>query len=87
MWPKYWNFSISPSDECSELISFRIDWFDLLDVQGTLKESSPAPQFETINSLALSFLCGPGLTSIHDYWKNHRFDYVDLCWQSDVSAF
>ena len=36
-WPKYWSFSISPSNECSGLISFRIDWFDLLAVQGTLK--------------------------------------------------
>ena len=46
-WPKYWSFSfsISPSNEQSGLISFRIDWFDLLAVQGTLNESSPAPQF------------------------------------------
>ena len=74
-WPKYWSFSfsISPHNECLGLISFRIDWFDLLAVQGTLKESSPTPQFESINSLALSFLYGPTLTSIHDYWKNHSF--------------
>ena len=54
-WPKYWSFSfsINPSNEYSWLISFRIDWFDLLDVQGTQK-SSPAPQFERINSLTLS---------------------------------
>ena len=66
-WPKYWSFSfsISLSSEYSELISFRIDWFDLA-VQGTLK-SSPAPQFESINSLALSLLYSPTLTSIHDY--------------------
>ena len=44
-WPKYWSYSISPSNEYSGLISFRIDWFDLLAVQGTLQESSPAPQF------------------------------------------
>ena len=51
-WPKYWNFSfnISPSNEYSGLISFRINWFDLLAVQGTLKESSPIPQFKSINS-------------------------------------
>ena len=74
-WPKYWSFSfnISPSNEHSGLISFRIDWFDLLAVQGTL-ESSPTPQFKSINCLALSFLYGPTLTSIHDYWKNHSFD-------------
>ena len=54
--------------EYSGLISFRIDWFNLLTVQGTLKESSPAPQFESISSLALSLLYGPTLT-IYDYWK------------------
>ena len=69
-WPKYWSFSfiISPSNENSGLISFRIQWFDLLAVQGT-QESSPAPQFESISSLALSLLYSPTLTSVHDYWK------------------
>ena len=64
-WPKYWSFSfsISPSNEHSGLISFRMDWLDFLTVQ----ESSPAPQFKSINSLALSFLYSPTLTSIHDY--------------------
>ena len=51
------------------------------------QESYPAPQFRSINSLALSFLYSSILTSIHGYWKNHSFDYMDLCWQSDVSAF
>ena len=74
-WPKYWSFSfsISPSNEYSGLISFRMDWLDLLAVQGTLK-SSPTPQFKSINSSALSFLYSPTLTYIHDYWKNHSFD-------------
>ena len=74
-WPKYWSFSfsISPSNEYSRLITFGIDWFDLLAVQGT-QESSPAPQFESINSSALSLFYGPALTSIHDYWKNHSLD-------------
>ena len=74
-WPKYcsFSFSISPSNEHPGLISFRTDWLDLLAVQGTLK-SSPTPQFESINSSVLSFLYGPTLTSIHDYWKNHSFD-------------
>ena len=56
-WPKYWNFSfsVSPSNEDSGLISFRIDWFDLLAIQGTLK-SPPTPQLKSINSSALSFL-------------------------------
>ena len=48
---------------------------------------SPKPQFKSINSLALSFLYSPALTSIHDYWKNHSFDLMDLYWQSNVSAF
>ena len=51
------------------------------------QESSPAPQFESINSLALSLLYGPTLTSVQDYWENRSFDYTDLCWQSDVSVF
>ena len=74
-WPKYWSFSfsISSSNEYSGLISFRIYWFDLLAVQGT-QESSPAPQFKSIDSLVLSFLYGPTLTSIHNYWKNHSFN-------------
>ena len=75
-WPKYWSFSfsISPSNEYSELISFRIDWFDFLAVQETLKSFSPLAQFKSINSSALSFLYSPTLTSIYDYWKNHSFD-------------
>ena len=75
-WPKYRNFSISPSNEYSGLISFRIDWIDLLAVEGT-QESSPAPQspqFENINSLVLSLLYSPTLTSVHDYWKNHSLN-------------
>ena len=69
-WPEYWSFtfSISPSN----LISFRMDWFDLLAVQGTLK--SPTPQFKSINSSALSFLHSPTLTFIHDHRKNHSLD-------------
>ena len=84
-WPKYWSFSfsISLSNEYSELISFRIGWFDLLQYH----ESSLAPQFKGINSLVLSLLYGPALMSVHDYWKNHSFDYMDLCQQSDVSVF
>ena len=73
-WPKYWSFSISPSNKYSRLISFRNDWFDLFDVQRT-QDSSSAPQFESINSLALSlFMFGPTLTFTHDYWINRIFD-------------
>ena len=66
-WPEYWSFSfsISPSNEYSGLISFRMDWLDLLAIQRTLKESSPTPQFKSINSLALSFLYSP--THIHTW--------------------
>ena len=65
-WPEWsFSFSSSPSNEYSGLISFRIDWFDVLVIQ----ESSPASQFKSINSLVLSLLCGPTLTYIHDYWK------------------
>ena len=46
-----------------------------------------APQFQSIKSSVLSLFYGPTLTSVCDYWKNHSFDYMDLCWQSDVSAF
>ena len=67
------SFSIRLSNEYSGLISFRIDWLDLLTVQGT-QESSPTPQFKSINSSVLSFLYSPTLTSIHDHWKNHNFD-------------
>ena len=74
-WPKYWSFSfnISPSNEHPELISFRMDWLDLLAVQGT-QESSPTSQFKSINSLALSFLHSPTLTSIQDHRKNHSLE-------------
>ena len=48
------------------------------------QESSPTPHLKSINSLVLSFLYGLTLTSIRDYWKNHSFDYIDLCWQSNV---
>ena len=74
-WPQYgsFSFSISPSREYSGLISLRIDWFDFLAVRET-QESSPTPQFKSINSSALSFLHSPTLTSIHDHWKNHSLD-------------
>ena len=80
-WPKYWSFSfsISPSKEIPGLISFRLDWLDLLAVQGTLKSLLPTSHFKSINSSALSFLHNPPLTSIHDYWKNHSLHYTLLC--------
>ena len=71
-WP---NIGVSASaSQYSGLISSTIDWFDLLAVQRNSQESSPTPQFKSINSSVLSFLYSPILTSIHDYWKNHSFD-------------
>ena len=73
--PKYWSFSFSiiTSIEIPGLISFRMDWLDLLAVQDS-QESSPTPQFKSINTLALSLLHSPTLTSIHDHRKNHSLD-------------
>ena len=74
-WPKYWSFSFSiiPSKEILGLISFRMDWLDLLAVQGTLK-SLLQHQFKSINYSVLRFLHNPTLTSIHDHRKNHSLD-------------
>ena len=70
-WQKYWSFSfsISPSNKLSGLISFRSNWFDFLAVRRDPQESSPTPQFKSINSSVLSFLYSPTLTSIYDYWE------------------
>ena len=75
-WPKYWsfNFSIIPSKEIPGLISFRMDWLDLLTVQGTLKSLLQHHSSKSIHSLALSLLPSPTLTSIHDHRKNHSLD-------------
>ena len=82
---KSWSFgfSISPSSEYSVLISLKIDWFDLLAVQ----ESSPAPQFEGISSLAFCLLYRTALTTVRDSWEDDSLDSTDLCQQSNVSAF
>ena len=87
-WPKCWSFtfSISPSNEYSGLTSFRMDWFDLLAVQGTLKSLLQHHTSKASIIQHSAFFYGPILTSVHDYWKNHSFDYTDLCWQSDVSV-
>ena len=72
-WPKYWSFSfsISPSDEYSGLIFLRVDWFDLLAVQGTLKSLL---QHYISKASSLSLIYDPTLIFIYDYWKNHSFD-------------
>ena len=68
-WPKFWSFSISPSNEYSGLISFRMDWLNLLAVQGTLHSL-----FQHHHSKASILQHLASLISIHDYWKNHSFD-------------
>ena len=75
-WPWYWSFSfsISPSNEYSRLISFRIDWLDLLCSPRDSQQFSPTPECKRINSSALSLLHSPTLTSIHDHRKNHSLD-------------
>ena len=75
-WPKYWSFSfsISPSNEYSGLISFRMDWLYLLAVQGTLKSLLQHHSSKASILWRSGFLHSPALTSIHDHWKNHSFD-------------
>ena len=88
---KICSFSISPSNEYSGLSSFRIDWFDLLAVQGTLKSLLQHHSWKALILQCSAFfmvqLSHPSPTSIHDYWKNHSFEYMGLCQQSDISAF
>ena len=88
-WPKYWSFSFSISlfNEYSGLISYRIDWFDCLAAQRTLNSLLQHYSLKASILWLSAFFYGPALTSLHDYWKNHSFDYMDLCQQSDVSAF
>ena len=65
-----------------------LGWIGWISLQSKgSQESSPTPQLKSINSSTLSFLYSPTLTSIHDYWKNHSLDQMDLCWQSNISAF
>ena len=71
---------------------FRIGFFLVLTVGSPCslrnsQVSSPAPRLNSIISSVLSLLYDPTLTSVHDYWKNHSFDYTNICWQSDFSAF
>ena len=81
-WPKYWSFSfnISSSNEYSWLIPFRIDWFDLLAVQGTVKSL-----LQHHNSKAF-ILWSSAFFMVHEYWKNRSFEYGSLS-ESDVSTF
>ena len=75
-WPKYWSFSfsISHSNEYSGLISFRMDWLDLLAAQGTLKSLHQHHSSKASILQYSAFFIIQSLTSIYDYWKNHSFD-------------
>ena len=87
--PKYlsFSFSISPSNKYSGMISLRMDWLDLLAVQGTLKSLLQHHSSKASILQYSDFFIVLTLTSIHDYRKNHSFDQMDLYWQSNVSAF
>ena len=86
-WPNYWSFSISPSNEYSGLISFRMDWLDLLAVQGTLKSlfqhHSSKASILWCSGFFIVQLSHPYLTT----GKKHSLDQMDLWWQSNISAF
>ena len=88
-WPKYWSFSfsISPSNEHPGLISFRMDWLDLLAVQGTLNSLIQHHSSKASVLLRSTFFGCPALTSTYDCWKNHSLDKTDHCWQNNISAF
>ena len=85
--------SIGVSASASDLSMNIQDWFPLgwtgwiSFLSKGLSRVFSNTTVQTINSSALSFLYSPALTSIYDYWKNHNFDYIHLCWQSYVSAF
>ena len=81
------SFSTSPSNEYSGLISFRTDCFDLLAIQRTLKSLLQHHSSKWSILQHSAFFYGLTVTSMHDYWKNHSFYYMDLCFQSEGSAF
>ena len=74
-WPKYWSFALASFFPKNTLDWSPLEWTVWISLQSKgLSESSPTPQFKSINSLALSFLHSPTLTSINDHWKNHSLD-------------
>ena len=83
--PRTWNLGCR-----GPTIGIKHHWilvYSAAPVQGDSQESSPTARFKSINSSALSLLYDSTLTSIHDYWKNHSFDLMDICQQSNVSTF
>ena len=99
IFPSIWVFSnesalcISwPSASASVFPMNSQDWFPLgltglISMLSRYSQESSQTQFKSIISSVLSLIYGPTFTSVHDYWKNHSFDYMDICQQSDVSAF
>ena len=85
-WPKNWSFSISPSNEYSRLISFRIDWFDLLAIQGTLKSLFQHHSSKASVLQHWAFFMA-WLSCLYVTTRKTIAFYMDLCWQSDISAF
>ena len=77
-WPKYWAFSFSISSSSEDWCPLGLTGLISCSPRDS-QDSSPIPQFNSINSLVLRFLYGPTLTSTHDCWKNHSFDYMDFC--------
>ena len=76
-WPNYWSFIISPSNEYSELISLRIDWFHLLAVKAAFRSFSSTTVWRH-QFFGILLLYGPAFTTVHDHWDNHSLDYMDL---------
>ena len=84
---KYWSFSfiISPSNDYLGLISFRIDWFDLLAFQGTFRSLFQHHGLKASVLRCSAFFYCQSLTFVQDYWKKHGFDYLNLFWQRNIS--
>ena len=89
-WPKYWSFSFKVLPMNIQGL-FPLGWTGLISLQSKglsrVFFNITVQKHQSISSSMLSLFYGPTLTSIHDYWKNHTFDYTDLCWQSDISGF
>ena len=87
-WPNYWSFSFSISLPMNSKVWFPLEfyWLDLLEVQRTLKKHLQRHNSKASVLWHSAFFTSKSYT-LHDYWENHRFDYIDLCQQSDVSAF
>ena len=87
-WPKYWSFSFSIVLLMTIQDWSPLGWTGLISLQS--KGHSRVFSNATVQKhqfFTSQLLYGPALPSIHDYWKNHGSDYMDLCWQNDVSAF